>query len=170
MKKSSTALAILMVALFLGGCAVQPESRLDEFLEQSAALARETAEAAAAVDTPGTIEEEEPEARIGDTSSAEDKPSDPAWAQARAYVAYGEVPGASETAMTGVAEQLTADGWAQSRVREVDGQITEGFRREIDGDRWYIEIQWVEAGSVPNESIRVLVVSPSTTRGDTTVR
>lgn len=168
MKKLAIATTMTLIALVLGGCAMQAESRLDEFLTQSEALALETAQIAPQ-DTAGTIVEEGAEARIGDTSSAERKPSDPAWAQARARVDYGVVPGASEAAIGDISASLTADGWTEARVREVDGQVTEGFRKTIDGDGWYIEVVWVRTAPELNESVKILVVSPPTTRGDTEV-
>lgn len=168
MKKLPVAIAMAVIALVLGGCAMQPESRLDEFLTQSEALALETAELAPQ-DPPGTIVEEGAEARTGDTSSAEDKPSDPAWAQARARVDYGVVSGVSEVAVGAISDSLTADGWTGSRVREIDGQVTEGFRKTIDGGGWYVEVVWVRAAPELNESVKILVVSPDTTRGDTQV-
>lgn len=56
-----------------------------------------------------------------------------------------------------------------SRVREVDGQVTEGFSKTIDGDHWYVEVVWVRSRPEFNESIHILVVSPPTTRGDNVV-
>lgn len=168
MKKLPAVALIALIALVVAGCAVQPESRLDEYLEQSAQLARETAEMAPQ-DPPGTIVEEGAEARIGDTQSAERKPSDPAWAQARALVEYGTVEGASAAAGAALAKILETAGWAPGRVREVDGQVTDGYRKTIDGDRWYIEIVWTRPASADAQNILILTVSPGTTRGDAEV-
>lgn len=168
MKKLHAVVATTLIALVLGGCAVQPESRLDEYLEQSAQLAREIAEMAPQ-DPPGTLVEEGAEARIGDTQSAERKPFDPAWAQARARVEYGTVEGASAAAGAALAKSLETAGWTSGRVREVDGQVTDGYRKTIDGDRWYIEIVWTQPASADAQNILILTVSPGTTRGDTEV-
>ena len=168
MKKLPAVVATALIALVLGGCAVQPESRLDEYLQQSAQLARETAEMAPQ-DPPGTIVEEGADARIGDTQSAERKPSDPAWAQARARVEYGTVEGASAAAGASIATSLEAAGWTSARVREVDGEVTDGYRKTIDGGPWYIEVVWTEPAPGDAQILDILTVSPDTTRGDTEV-
>lgn len=107
--------------------------------------------------------------QLRETLSAEQKSSDPAWAQAWAYVQYGVVTGAAEHAADVVSDSLTADGWTATRVRETNREVTDGFRRTVDGDQWYIEIAWSKSAPDDNESLKILVVSPPTTRGDTEV-
>lgn len=165
MRRHLTVIALILAVITLGGCAMQPESRIDEFLTQSQRLAMETVGRAPA-EPAGTVQDEGAEVRFGDTASAEEKPTDPAWAQARAGIQYGSQLGASETGAAAIAAGLVSDGWEQSRVRETSEiEVTDGFRKSIDGDDWYVEMAWVRAAPGNVEWIEVLVVSPGTVRG-----
>lgn len=170
--KRLTALAMTaLIALALGGCAMQTESRLDDYLAESQRMAVETAELVP--DEPAAeVVDRGSEPRFGDTQTAEQKPSDPAWAQARSRIEWSDAApaGTSEAGAGAIAQALGDDGWSESRVRETSegARVTDGFRKEVDGEDWYIEVAWTTPDSGLAEAVDILVVSPATTRGDST--
>ncbi|WP_127818926.1 hypothetical protein [Microbacterium sp. CPCC 204701] len=140
------------------------ESRLDEFRSEAERLLADTV----AVVPEELIAERafsESEPRFGPTEGAP-TPADPAWWQAREDLNLIAETDASARAFDAVSGHLSAEGWTQSRVREVDGWVTDGFRQELDSGDWYIEVTWVPSAPGLAEILGVLVVSPQTVRGD----
>lgn len=139
------------------------ESRLDEFRESAEQLTHELIDTIPADLAPeaGFIDSA---VRIGDTESAEDKPSDPAWWQTSTAINFANVTDASLTAAAALAEHLTSDGWSQEHVRtSSDGESTaDGFRH----DGWYVEVTRYETVAGKAELLQLLVVSPGTVHGD----
>lgn len=164
MSRLVAALAVAVLALALGGCTMSAESRLDEF---HAEADRILADAVAVVPEDLIAEDAflESEPRFGPVEGSP-SPSQPAWWQSRAYYNLVAETDASARAFDAMATQLEADGWTRSRVREVDGWITDGFRTQLDSGDWYIEVTWVPTAPDLAEILRVLVVSPTTVRGD----
>ena len=164
MRRIVAVLAVVALALTLGGCSMPEESRLDEFHAETDRLL---------ADTVAIVPEEliadrafsESEPRFGPTEGAP-APGDPAWWQAREDLNLIAETDASARAFDAVSGYLSADGWSQSRVREVDGWVTDGFRKKLDGGDWYIEVTWVPSAPGLAEILGVLVVSPQTVRGD----
>lgn len=140
------------------------DSRLADYLTQAETLAGQVA-AMAPQSPPAEIQTRAAESRI-EKPFGEERPTDPAWAQARAFVTYGKASGASAAAGAAVAEQLEADGWTKRPVREVDDVVTEGFRKDIDGSEWYVETAWSRPQDGMAQNLDILVVSPPTVRGD----
>lgn len=163
MRRLMATVVVVAVTFVLGGCSMLEQSRLDEFhVEADRILA----------DTVAVVPEElivesfvESEPRFGPTEGTP-APSDPAWWQARERFNLVQEADTSANAFDAVAAHLTDDGWSQSRVREIDGWVTEGFRKELDSGGWYIEVTWVPTTPDLAEILNVLVVSPMTTRGD----
>ena len=142
-----------------------PESRLDEYQTEADRLLSETvAMIPADLDPESGFSESEP--RYDPTEGAASA-SDPAWWQARDRLNLAAKTDASADAAAAIAAWLTADGWHESKVRETEGgdRITDGYRKELDGDEWYIEVTWVKTRPEKAEVIEVLVVSPYTVRG-----
>lgn len=155
--------ALALATITLGGCMSMEESRLDEFRDRSEQLMDELLDTIPADLAPetGLIDSA---VRIGDTQSAEDKPSDPAWWQTSTAVNFANVTDASVTAAAVLAEHLTSDGWSQEHVRtSSDGESTaDGFRH----DGWYVEVTRYETVAGKAELLQLLIVSPDTVRGD----
>ncbi len=147
---------------------MQPESRIDEFLKQSEALAQETAERAPQ-EPPGKIVLSDAEASLVDTLSIGPESARSARVHAEARVEYGVVPGASEAAFGVISDSLTSDGWVKSPGREIDGRVTEHFRRTIDGDKWLIRVWWTRPAPDYYQNIEIDVRSPATVKGDHSV-
>jgi hypothetical protein len=161
--------AVTLLALLLGGCAMTPQSRLDEYRIESERL---TAEVLTFVPedllTDDIITESEP--RYGEAVTVRERPGDPAWWQVRTYQTLVAEADASADAAAAIEAGLTADGWSHRRVRETDGgtRFAEGYSRDSsDGETWYIEVTWVLTAPEKAELLEVLVVSPPTVRGDT---
>lgn len=139
------------------------ESRLDEFrAEADRILAGTIANVPDDLISERAFSESEP--RFGPTEGTP-APGDPAWWQAREDLNLIAETDASARAFDAVSGYLSAEGWSQSRVREVDGWVTEGFRKALDGGDWYIEVTWVPSAPGLAEILGVLVVSPQTVRG-----
>jgi hypothetical protein len=157
----------LVCVLILGGCAVPPtpESRLDEYKAESETLAMSVVELIPVDLEPALDTELESRGQAPQNGvTAEKRPGDPAWWQARAYVSLVEWEGAAAEAIAAVTEAMKSDGWTVERVRETgEGRtITDGFRR----DDWYVEIAWVKSEPGKVERFDISVVSPTTVRGD----
>jgi hypothetical protein len=140
------------------------ESRLDDFRAEADRLLADTV-----ANVPEDLISErafsESEPRFGPTEGAA-APGDPAWWQAREDLNLIAETDASAHAFDAVSGYLSQEGWSQARVREVDGWVTEGFRKELDSGGWYIEVTWVPSAPGLAEILGVLVVSPQTVRGD----
>ncbi|MGX1703233.1 hypothetical protein [Microbacterium sp. NPDC055357] len=166
MRRLIAVLATAALALTLGGCSMTTTSRLDEYAAATDALMADTVAVIPTdlVDEVG-FSESEPryESPLG-AGSAEDA----AWWQALESIVLVSQSDASADAAAAITEHLVTDGWTTSRVRETDGgrRIADGFRREIDGGDWYIELTWVMTAPDKAEVVEVLVVSPQTVRGD----
>lgn len=162
------ALTAVLVALTitLGGCTMTAESRLDEYHTEADLILAETVELIPAelVDNVGFAESEP---RFGATEGTP-APSDPAWWQAYEGINLVATADASADAAEAIANGLGSDGWRDGRVRETEdgARIADGYRKEIDGANWYIEVTWVTTRAGKAEVIEVLVVSPQTVRGD----
>ena len=155
----------LVCALILGGCAVAPESRLDEYKKDGEALAMSVVDFIPTELEPKLDTELDSRGQVPQNGvTTEKRPSDPAWWQVQAYVSLVEREGASAQAIAAVTEAMEAEGWTVERVRETgEGRtITDGFRR----DDWYVEIAWVRSESGNVERFDISVVSPTTVRGD----
>ncbi|GAA5033874.1 hypothetical protein ACFQRL_15320 [Microbacterium fluvii] len=162
----ATAVAALL-ALTLGGCTMQTDSKLDDFRVEAERLTDDlTAQIAA--DAIDEIVGTESQARYGDTNSAEQKPTDPAWWQVYRTINLVSEPDASATAASAISDHLAADGWTEERVRETEEgrRIADGFRKDTDDGQWYIEVTWVTTAPEMAETIELTVVSPETVRGD----
>lgn len=140
------------------------ESRLDDFHAEADRLLADTV-AVVPEDLIAQRAFSESEPRFGATEGAA-APGDPAWWQAREDLNLIAETDASASAFDAVSAYLSQEGWSQSRVREVDGWVTEGFRKELDSGEWYIEVTWVPSAPGLAEILGVLVVSPQTVRGD----
>jgi hypothetical protein len=116
------------------------------------------------------IERSEPqssEGRIGVTETAKRLESDPAWWQVRSYLVLDSAAGTSADAAATVRDALVAEGWSSDQVRVIDERlITDGFRKTIDDASWYIEVDWNKSAEGKAETLSLLVVTPTTTRGD----
>jgi hypothetical protein len=165
MRRLLAAVAAVFFALALGGCSMTPQSRLDEYHAEADRLLEDTIALIPddLAPAPG-FSESEPRFGPAEGSAAA---SDPAWWQARESVNLAPQTDASADAAAAIAAGLESDGWRQSRVRETEGgdRIADGFRREVDGDQWYIEVTWVRTRPEMAEVVEVLVVSPQTVRG-----
>jgi hypothetical protein len=140
------------------------QSRLDDFhAEADSLLADTVANVPDDLIAQRAFSESEP--RFGPTEGAA-APGDPAWWQAREDLNLIAEADASARAFDAVSGYLSQEGWSQSRVREVDGWVTEGFRKELESGDWYIEVTWVPSAPGLAEILGVLVVSPQTVRGD----
>lgn len=156
----------LVLSLALGGCAVTPESRLDDYRAEAETLVDEllTAIPPALVDGDPVINSSE---RVGDTASSKPQPGDPMWWNVAADQQLATVTDASKTAADALSAALEADGWTKRRARELDSGETvyDGFRRGTGDEEWYVEIMWVRALEGKRELIGIQVVSPTTVRG-----
>lgn len=164
MRRFVAVLAVVALALTLGGCSMPEQSRLDEFRTEADRILADTV----AIVPEELIAEHafsESEPRFGPTEGTP-VPGDPAWWQAREDLNLIAETDASARAFDAVSGHLSADGWSQSRVREVDGWVTDGFRKKLDSGDWYIEVTWVPSAPGLAEILGVLVVSPHTVRGD----
>ena len=169
MLRTLAAAAVALLALLLGGCTMETPSRLEEYKTEAEALADDVL----AMIPEGLIESTlDPRSgpRFGDTLQAGQRPNDPAWWEVQAFAHLVDEQDASADAAAAISEGMAADGWTEERVREIDDgtRITDGFRKEIDGEDWYIEVTWVVTQPEMAETIMITVVSPPTTRGDNT--
>jgi hypothetical protein len=166
MRRRLIAATLVALALALGGCTMQPDSRLDEYHADADRIMAETV-ALIPEQLVAEVGFSESEPRFGPTEGAA-APGDPAWWQALESLVLENRADASADAAASVSSALTSDGWERSRVRETEGgtRITDGFRREIDGGEWYIELTWVTTEPERAEVVEILVVSPMTVRGD----
>lgn len=170
MLRPLAAAAVALLALLLAGCTMDAPSRLDEFQVQAERLAAEVV----AMIPADLIADDDPlttsEPRFGETVTSGHRPGDPAWWEVRTWVVLVDEADASADAAEAISDGMAADGWTESRAREVDNgmRITDGFRKEIDGDDWYVEVTWVQTQPGQAETIMVTVISPPTTRGDST--
>ena len=163
------ATAVALLALLLGGCTMDAPSRLGEYQLEAEGLSDDVVAMIPADLMTGDVETDS-RARFGDTTSSAQRPGDPAWWEVRTFVTLVDQADASTGAAAAIAAGLTADGWDESRVREIDDgtRITDGFRKELDGGDWYIEVTWVVTQPGSAETVMITVVSPQTTRGDST--
>ncbi|MDE0545174.1 hypothetical protein [Microbacterium sp. C7(2022)] len=146
---------------------MQSESKLDEYHAEADRIVAETV----ALIPPELIDNvgfSESEPRSGAAILGTDDPNDPAWWQAREDLNLVSETDASADAAAAIASGLNADGWRESRVRmtQEGARIADGFRKDLDGEGWYIEVTWVMTRPDKAEVIEVLVVSPQTVRGD----
>ena len=159
--------AVAVITLLLGGCAMESPSRLDEYRTEAEGL---SADVLALV--PPALRNADADtmskARFGDTSAAAPRPGDSAWWEVRTYAELALEPEASRAAAAAISDGLKADGWTEDRVRETNGgaRITDGYRDEIDGEDWYIEVTSVVTRPGQVETLLITVVSPQTTRGE----
>lgn len=166
MRPTLIAAVIAVLALALGGCTMQPDSRLDEYqVEAERIMADAVALIPEDLRTDVVVSESEP--RFGPIEGAA-SPDQPAWWQVSEILQQVDETDASADAAAEISEGLAADGWEQSRVRETEqgARITDGFRRDIDGEQWYIEVTSVTTRPDKAEVVQLLVVSPTTVRGD----
>lgn len=157
----------LALALALGGCAMTPESRLDDYRAEAETL---TADLLAAI-PPALVDGEpvvESSERVGETASTTPQPADPMWWNVTADQQLTAVADASESAAAAVSAALEGDGWTKRRAREADGGETvyDAFRRGAGDEEWYVEVMRVRAAKGERGLVRVLVASPVTVRGD----
>lgn len=167
MRRLLAVVAAALFALALGGCSMTPDSRLDEYRAEADRLLRDTVALIPDALAPQTgFSESEPRFGPAEGTAAA---SDPAWWQARESLNLTSQTDASADAAAAIAGTLASDGWRQSRVRETEGgaRIADGFRREANGEEWYIEVTWVKTRPGMAEVVEVLVVSPQTVRGAT---
>lgn len=165
MRRIVAAVAVALFALALGGCSMTPESRLDEYQTEADRLLSETvALIPADLDPESGFSESEPRYAPAEGAASA---SDPAWWQARESLNLAAETDASADAAAAIAAGLTGDGWSESKVRETEGgaRITDGYRKDLDGGEWYIEVTWVQTRPEMAEVVEVLVVSPQTVRG-----
>lgn len=165
-RRRMAAAAALVLALALGGCAMTPARGIDDHRATADALADELI-AAVPDDLRDGEARVESGIREGDNPSAQPQPDDTVWWDVSASVPLTTTTDASASAAQAVASHLTADGWDGSRVREVDGGMTifDGFRKDLDGGTWYIELKWVKTVPGKAEPFAILIASPPTTRG-----
>lgn len=158
--------AVALLALALGGCSMTSESRLDDYRTEADRLLRETV-ALIPEELAAESGFSESEPRFGPTEGPA-AASDPAWWQARDTLNLAARTDAAADAAAAISAALTDDGWTASRVRETDGgaRIADGFRKDLEGAQWYIEVTWVTSRPGKAEVVEVLVVSPQTVRGD----
>ena len=138
------------------------ESRLDEFQAEGESISQQIVEA-----VPETVVAEE-DLRVDSggqlAPSMGDGPQTPAWWQARTSVPVVNEPVASETAATAVGAMLIDEGWAKAEEPGSDNPVykTDEYRR----DGWYVQVGWIRSDPKTVESLRILIVSPQTVRGD----
>lgn len=168
MRRMLVAAFAVVLAVALGGCTMQPASRLDEYHAETDRIMADVM-ALVPADLISDVGFSESEPRFGPTESTA-SPSDPAWWQALESLNLVDQPDASANAAAAVSEALVADGWQQSRVRETQGgvRIADGYRTEMGDGEWYIELTWVKTQPERAEVLEILVVSPMTVRGDST--
>ncbi|MDW4572901.1 hypothetical protein R8Z57_08975 [Microbacterium sp. M3] len=163
MRRSLTALAVAVLALTLGGCAVPVESKLPEYKIQAEQLREDIA-----AQLPEGITVGEPyissEVRFETESGAGDSSDSPAyWRVLDGRNLTGE-PGTSEDAATVLGDYLIAEGWSQKEAERTVGRgVTDAYRLEPG---WYVEISWATSEDGMAETLDILVLSPTTTRGE----
>lgn len=154
--------ALLAATSLLGGCAVVGESRLDEFQAESESISQQIVEAVPAM----VVAEEDLRVDSGGqlAPSMGDGPQTPAWWQVRTSVPVLNEPEASETAAIAVGAMLIDEGWAKAEESGSDNPVykTDEYRR----DGWYVQVGWIRSDPKTVESLRILIVSPQTVRGD----
>lgn len=154
--------ALLASVGLIGGCAVSADSRLDEFRAEGEAISQQVVESIPAA----VIADEAPDSASAGrlAQSMGDTPQTPAWWEVKTSVVMLEEPAASETAATAIETALVDDGWKKAEESGSPDPVykTDEYRR----DGWYVRVAWVRSTPKTIESLRVLVVSPDTIRGD----
>lgn len=165
---AATTVAALL-ALLLGGCTMDTPSRLDEYKVESEAIAEDVI-AMIPPELVASTTDMQSNPRFGDTLQAGHRPNDPAWWEVQAFALLVDEQDASKDAAAAISDGMAAEGWTEARVREIDDgtRITDGYRQEIEGEDWYVEVTWVLTQPEMAETVMVTVVSPPTTRGDNT--
>lgn len=105
-------------------------------------------------------------ARIGDTSSATTKPSDPARWQVNDDRTFVDA-GSAHRAGLAVTEYLTGEGWSrQDEILSNDSTIVTGFRKSFDGGQWYMSLVYPRSEQGASGNFHMLIDTPWTTRGN----
>lgn len=154
--------ALLASVGLIGGCAVSADSRLDEFQAEGEAISQQIVEAVPveviAEGSPRTESKGRLAPSMGQT------PRTPAWWEVNTSVNIVNEPAASETAATAVGSALVDDGWVKAEERGSSDPVYKSDEYRRDG--WYVAVGWIRSEPGTVESLRVLVVSPDTVRGD----
>lgn len=113
----------------------------------------------------------ESEVRYGTESGAGDDASSPAWWQITDFQTLINAPGTSESTAGALGEYLVAEGWSQERAARTGGAgpgVTDQYRRSSEeGGGWFIEIGYAPTTQGRAETLQIVLVSPTTTRGET---
>jgi hypothetical protein len=157
---------IAALALAVSGCAAPAQSRLAEYHRVADHYMAETvARIPAPLVAEVTFSESEPrfESSLPVVSA-----NDPAWWHVYRVIELTDRADAAADAASIIDAALVDDGWVASRVRETEGgaRLSDGYRAEREGGRWYIEVTWTRTQPDRVEVIEITVVSPSTVRGD----